>query len=312
MTAASRPRDADAQEIADRMAPFVAAAGFAAEWADLGPAIVETYVEAIVKDAEKRLDRAFASMGGGTQRAWVTLRHDLSTGHGRLLDAPGQAENRIILDGSCERDKLLGYRSFCRLFGELLQPLLALANEVHIARAPLDKWILENAPHPDGPCSGLRIVILLPPPSYGPQHFSDCRKAAHLAVIKARRSAGKPAELLLSGDNSWVGDCDGLAEFLASSPPQDVFRVELSAKSFTEDWLPCGQKANNVMLLAGVTDWPSGAESIGLFTQGEPAEYWRGVLGDLRWLHRSGDARHSGRIISAVAFRQAEAPKWLH
>jgi hypothetical protein len=131
-------------------------------------------------------------------------------------------------------------------------------------------------------------------------HYDDCRRAAHVAVIKARGRAGK---CLISEGNSAFGDSSGtLAEFLASSPPQDVFRVELLARSFVENWLPTAENAMLLFDADGVPDWPRGVETIRLFTTGEPAENWRGILSKL---HRSDGRRRSASLVSITAFRQA-------
>jgi len=270
----------------------------------------------------------------------VTMRCDIATGESTLAKAPGQGESRVVLDGSCERNRLAAFRGFCRLFGDREQKFLAVAREVSIVTAPVDEWIAENTPHPDGPCEGLRLIIVLPPqPSPPPSddshhadclvaarvavqkarisHYETCRRAAHVAVIKARCVAGRSTQLHISAGGSDFGDSNGtLAEFLASSPPQRVFRVELSAKSFTEDWLP-GPQAENVMLLLDAPDWPRGVETVGLFATGESAEYWRDVLSKL---HRSDDRWRSAPIVQSIAYRlenersalHSERPKWLH
>lgn len=197
-------RDESAQEIADRMAPIMAREGFAAEWELCGPAIVEARIETAVKDAEKRLDAAFAELSReqGKTDGWVTVHCSLATGRSMTTEALEQREHRLILDGSCEHDQLTTYRNFCRLLGGIKQTMLASAGEVTIATAPLDQssWILSNTAHPDGRCAGLRIVILLPlgDPGGG-DHCADLHKVAHLAVVKARLAAGKSTLVWLSG-----------------------------------------------------------------------------------------------------------------
>jgi len=327
----------DAIAIADRMAPAVAREGFAKEWALFGRAIVEEHCAAKAAAVEEMFTAKCAEALSAA--GFVTLHCNLTTGAVAFIGAPLQDENRIVIDGSDERERLAAYRGFCRLFGHLEQRLLSVASEVLIVTAPAPEWVLQNEPHPDGPCEGLRIIIVIPPqPSPPPSddshhadcrvaarvavqkarisHYEACRRAAHVAVIKARGRAGKSTLCLVSKGSSAFGDSNStLAEFLASSPPQDVFRVELSAKSFVGDWLP-PRTAENVMLLfdadGRVPDWPRGVETIGLFVAGEPEEYWRNVLSCLPRAEGHG-RRRSASLVSITAFRQAnERPKWLH
>lgn len=69
--------------------------------------------------------------------------------------------------------------------------------------APLvttSKWILQNTPHPDGRCGGLRIIIVLPSSDFEDNsHYGEMHWATHLAVTKAWLSAGKSTLIWLSG-----------------------------------------------------------------------------------------------------------------
>jgi hypothetical protein len=124
-----------AQAIADRMAPIVAREGFAKEWALFGPALVMEHIDKNVAKAAERLEaECAAAMKGGS---FVTLRCDVASGKSAFTEAPGQGEHRIILDGSCERDRLAGFRGFCRLLGCREQRVLALASEVLIIASPI-------------------------------------------------------------------------------------------------------------------------------------------------------------------------------